>query len=169
MYRGPESFGRWMNLLMNIFINIVLNISIPLIIEGITGAVGLLTPIGFIQGCLMGILFGYAIGDLVPALIWGGKVADLLKISNGLLRHMVSSAVLAGVLVALMLFSISFVNNVATGGMARVIGFFTMVYPGALVSAFIAIVLTMPIAEKLTVILSGFDPKTAQAPEAAQA
>ena len=44
MFKGPQGFGRMMNILMCAIMCAVLSIAIPLIIEGATGAQGLLNP-----------------------------------------------------------------------------------------------------------------------------
>ncbi len=150
-----------MNIWMNVFLNIALNVAVPLVVQGATGATGLLTPIGFIQGMVMGLLLGYACGDLIPAKAWGDKLAAKLNL-KGVAAHLVSCAVLALVFVTALLFTISFINNVVTSGIMGVIGFFVMVYPGVLASAYAAIVLTLPLAVRLSVACSGFDPAKAQ-------
>ncbi len=146
---------------MNFFLNIALNIAVPLVIQGASDATGLLTPVGFLQGMVMGLLLGYACGDLIPAKMWGDKLAAKLNL-RGISAHLVSCAVLALVFVTVLLFTISFINNVVSGGMAGVVGFFLLVYPGVLTSAYAAIVVTLPLAVKLSAICSGFDPAKAQ-------
>ena len=59
MFKGPQGFGRMMNILMCAIMCAVLSIAIPLIIEGATGAQGLLNPIGFVQSFVLSFCIAY--------------------------------------------------------------------------------------------------------------
>ena len=158
MYRGPEGFARWMSIWMNVFLNIVLNVAAPLAVESATGAVGLLTFASFLQGFVMGTFIGLACADLIPAFKWATALSDKLHLKK-VASHFVSSAVLALVFTTVLLFIISFINNIATGGMGAVFGFFILIYPSVLLYAYIAMLVILPVAQKLASLFSGFDPR----------
>lgn len=163
MFKGPQGFGRMMNILMCAIMCAVLSIAIPLIIEGATGAQGLLNPIGFVQSFVLSFCIAYPFGDLVPAVAWGGTLAARMG-ANGPVAYLIQCVVTAVLLITCIAFTVSFINNIATpGGMGAVMGFFAMIWPGALGFGFLAILLTLGPCMKVAAKATGFDPAAAAA------
>ena len=163
MFKGPQGFGRMMNILMCAIMCAVLSIAIPLIIEGATGAQGLLNPIGFVQSFVLSFCIASPFGDLVPAVAWGGTLAARMG-ASGPVAYLIQCVVTAVLLITCIAFTVSFVNNIATpGGMGAVTGFFAMIWPGALGFGFLAILLTLGPCMKVAAKATGFDPAAAAA------
>ena len=160
MFKGPNGFGRMMNILMCVVMCVVLSVVIPLAVEARLEITGVLTPVGFIQGFVLSYFVSYLWGDLLPAVVWGGKLAGVLK-AHGIIAHVIKCVVVALVYITVISFSMAFVNNIVEGGMAGTVGFWIMIYPAALASGFVAIVLLLPVCQKIAMAVSGFDPTAA--------
>ena len=160
MFKGPNGFGRMMNILMCVAMCVVLSVVIPLAVEAGLGITGVLTPVGFIQGFVLSYFVGYLWGDLLPAVVWGGKLAGALK-ARGVVAHVIKCLVVALVYITVISFSMAFVNNIVEGGIAGTMNFWLMIYPPALASGFVAILLLLPVCQKIAVAASGFDPVAA--------
>ncbi len=162
MFKGPSGFGRLMNLMMCIIMCAVLSVVIPLVIEMSTGATGMLTPMGFIQSFVLSLCVAYLFGDLLPAVSWGGRLAAAVK-AKGAAAYVIQCLVVAVILITCIAFVMSFVNNILTGGLPGVLGFFLMIWPGALLCGFVAILVTLGPCMKVAVHATGFDPSRAPA------
>lgn len=160
MFRGPAGFGRWINILMCIVMCIILSVVIPLVVEANYGITGVLTPISFVQGFVLSFFVSYLWGDVLPAPTWGMRLAGALH-AKGFVGYFVKCAVTALVYISVISFSMAFVNNVVDGGMGAVMAFWLMIYPPALLSGFIGILIAMSPCQKLAVAASGFDPAAA--------
>lgn len=157
MFKGPNGFGRMMNILMCVVMCVVLSVVIPLAVEAGLGITGVLTPVGFIQGFVLSYFVSYLWGDLLPAVVWGGRLAAALK-THGIVAHVIKCIVVAFLYITVISFSMAFVNNVVEGGMAGAVSFWLMIYPAALLSGFAAIVLFLPACQRIAIATSGFDP-----------
>lgn len=166
MFKGPNGFGRMMNILMCVVMCVVLSVVIPIAVEAGLGVTGVLTPVGFVQGFVLSYFVSYLWGDLLPAVVWGGKLAGALK-ARGIVAHVIKCIVVALVYITVISFSMAFVNNIAEGGMAATMSFWLMIYPAALVSGFVAIVLLLPLCQRIAVLASGFDPTVASGKQGA--
>lgn len=162
MFKGPQNFGRMMNITMCVAMCAVLSFVIPLTVEMTYGISGVLTPINYLQGFVLSYFVSYLWGDLVPAVMWGMKLAGSMNL-KGLLAHLVKCVVVALAYVTLIAFSMAFVNNVVEGGLIGVFSFFIMIYPPALGVGFLAIALSLPVCNKIAVAVTGFDPAKAHA------
>lgn len=160
MFKGPGGFNRLINIEMCIVMCVVLSIVIPLAVEAGLGITGVLTPIGFLQGFVLSYFVSYLWGDLLPAPMWGGKLAGALH-ARGFLGYLIQVIVTALVFITVISFSMAFVNNIVDGGMAGVINFWLMIYPQAFLWGFIAIFIFMKLCQKIAISLSGFDPAAA--------
>ncbi len=162
MFQRTPRFGRMMNILMCAIMCAVLSIASPLIIEGATGAQGLLNPICFVQSFVLSFCIAYPFGDRA-AVAWGGTLAARMG-ASGPVAYLIQCVVTAVLLITCIAFTVSFVNNIATpGGMGAVTGFFAMIWPGALGFGFLAILLTLGPCMKVAAKATGFDPAAAAA------
>lgn len=161
MFKGPGGFNRLINIEMCIVMCVVLSIVIPLAVEAGLGITGVLTPISFLQGFVLSYFVSYLWGDLLPAPMWGGKLAATMHL-KGIAAYLVQVIVTALVFITVISFSMAFVNNIVDGGMAGVVSFWIMIYPQALIWGLVAIFAFMKICQKIAASLSGFDPASAR-------
>ncbi len=168
IFKGPAGFGRIVGIVLNTVMCILLSLYVLWVIQNIPGneALPILTPLGFFVCFIESFAIGYIVGDLIPALTWGQKLAGAIK-AKGLVAHFVSVAVLAFVMVTCISFICMFTANVQSLGMAGVIGLWTMIYPVLLIAGYVALLISVPIAIRIAKAVSGFDPAAAHpAPEA---
>lgn len=118
MFKGPNGFGRLMNILMCIVQCVVLSVVIPLAVEQGMGITGVLTPVGFLQGFVLSYFVSYLWGDLLNAVVWGGKLAAAMH-ASGFAAHLIKSLVVAVVFITAISFSMAFVNNIVAGEIGR--------------------------------------------------
>lgn len=161
MFEGPSGFGRIMNIFMCTIMCAVLSVVIPLIIESTTGATGILTPIGFLQSFILSFCVAYPFGDLIPAVSWGGMLAEKIH-AKGVLAYLIQCAVVALILITCIAFIVSTINNILITGIEGTIGFFLMIWPGAVLFGFIAILITLGPCMKLAAKIAHFDPTKLQ-------
>lgn len=167
-FKGPGGFGRIVNGVMNIIMCAILSFYVLWTVQNIPGNEGLpiLTPLGFFVSWIESFCVGMFIGDFVPGLAWGQKLAGALHIKNGIAAHCVSVLVLAFVMITSISFICTWLNNVQAGGMAGVWASWTMVYPFLIVCGYVVEVLTLKPIMKLATAISGFDPAAGQEPQA---
>ena len=158
VFKGPAGFQRIVFIIMNIAMGIAITLILNIVVLHAP-----ITLVGMVQSVALSFFVGYTASDLVPAMDWGRALAAKMGLTNGIGAHLVSSAVLAFFMATIILFFCALINVLTTAGMAGVMGFFMMGYPVVLAVAFVAIVLIVPLAMKIAVALSGFDP--AQVPE----
>ncbi len=171
VFKGPAGFGRIVNALMNLIMCAVLSAYVLWSVQNVPGNEGLpiFTPIAFFVSWVDSFCVGMFIGDFVPGLAWGNKLADALHVKNKVGRHFVSVLVLAFVMITSISFICTWINNVAAGGMAAVVQSWLMVYPFLLCSGYVVELVSLPICMKAARAISGFDPAAAPAPGPAPA
>lgn len=163
VFKGPGGFGRIVNGIMNLIMCAVLSAYVLFTVQNIPGneALPIFTPLGFFVSWVDSFCVGMFIGDFVPGLAWGNKLADVLHAKGKVDRHFISVAVLAFVMITSISFVCTWINNVQVGGMAAVIASWTMVYPFLLVSGYVIELISLPLAMKAAKAISGFDPAAA--------
>lgn len=163
VFKGPGGFGRIVNGIMNLIMCAVLSAYVLFTVQNIPGneALPIFTPLGFFVSWVDSFCVGMFIGDFVPGLAWGNKLADALHAWGKVARHFISVAVLAFVMITSISFVCTWINNVQVGGMAAVIASWTMVYPFLLVSGYVIELISLPLAMKAAKAISGFDPAAA--------
>jgi hypothetical protein len=157
-FQGMTGFARLTNLLMNLALGCTLALVLLLSVQIQTG-LPVFSLTAFFQALLLSTCVGYTFGDLIPTLMWGERFAVALRIKRGLARHVVISAVLDLVNVSCILAICSLINTIAEGGITGTIAFFLQAYPTALLSGFLAILLVLPLAQKIASGISGFKPE----------
>lgn len=141
-----ERFGAIINLFMNIIVGIILAFTALKLMNA-------LSPMAFIQSFIMSLAVGYFVGDLLPAVEWGNKLADVVAGKNAFMRHLVSSVVLGFCLVI----AISLICQFISFG-TKMLPIWLLCIPYFLVFGTLAIFIFVPIITKLAIILTGFDP-----------
>lgn len=167
LMKGPVWFGRWVNCIMNILMCALLATYVLWTVQHVPGneSLPILTPLSWFVSFIDSFFIGMFIGDWIPALNWGNKLADALKLKGGFLRHIVSVAVLAVVMITCVSFLACYISNIQTLGWEGFVGTWTMVYPVLLILGFVLEAITLPLAFKMATAISGFDPaKAAPAP-----
>ncbi len=143
---GQERFGPVINLCMNIVVGALLGYLALSMSGGFNG-------LAFVQSLLISMGVGYLLGDWLPAYAIGQKLADKLKIKNGILRHAVATLVLCAIFVTLVSFVCMFI---AFG--PSMFPIWTSVLPVYWGVGYIALLIAMPISMKIATALTGFDP-----------
>ena len=163
VFKGPGGFGRIVNGIMNLIMCAVLSAYVLFTVQNIPGneALPIFTPLGFFVSWVDSFCVGMFIGDFVPGLAWGNKLADALHAKGKAARHFISVAVLAFGMITSISFVCTWINNVQVGGMAAVIASWRMVYPFLLVSGYVIELISLPLAMKAAKAISGFDPAAA--------
>lgn len=167
MLKGPAGFGLIMNVTMNLILGLVLSVVVLSIIQGIPGneELPIFTPISYFVAVIQATIVGVFVGDLLPALQWGQKLAGAFHIKNKIGAHFITSLVLAFVMATCITFICMFLNNFQTGGMGMVVGAWLMIYPPALICAYPLVLISLPFVMKMAVSISGFNPAVDPAPE----
>ena len=167
-FKGPGGFGRIVNIIMNLILCSVLSFYVLWTVQHIPGneALPILTPLGFFVSLVDSFAMGMLIGALVPAYSWGQKVAAALGVKGKIPAHLVAALVHDLIMVTMISFIMTWINNVQTLGMEGVIGSWLMVIPFLLVAGYVIIAVFLLPCFSLAAKLSGFDPNAAP-PEAA--
>jgi hypothetical protein len=166
-FKGPGGYGRIVNGIMNIILCVVLSFYVLWTVQNLPGneALPILTPLGFFVSFVTSFCVGEFVGDHVPALAWGQKLCDALRIKNRVARHFISVSILCLVMVCSISFICTWINNVQQTGMEGVMASWLMVLPVLLVSGYIIQLIMLPICFKIATAVSGFDPNKAPVPE----
>jgi len=156
--KGPIGFARITSLMMNVFIGIVLGI----VLLVLTSDVSAMSPSdiarSFFQSLVMSVLVGYAVGDFVPSMQLAQLTARKLK-ARGFLRHLVVSFMLGLVNVSIILSICMFIVLVKDAGIIGVVMAVVSLWPCAVGSGIVAIVLFLPLSQRIASKVSGFTPE----------
>ncbi len=166
-FKGPGGYGRIVNGVMNIVMCAILSIYVLWTVQNIPGneALPILTPIGFFVSFVTSFCVGEFVGDHVPALAWGQKLADAMHVKNRVGRHFISVLILAVVMIGCISFICTWINNIQQVGWDGTVAAWWMVFPFLLVSGYVVELIMLPIAMKMAAAISGFDPNNLPAPE----
>lgn len=166
-FKGPGGFGRIVNGIENLILCALLSFYVLWTVQNLSGneMLPILTPLGFFVSWVLSFCVGMFIGDFIPALAWGQKLAAALHIKNKVAVHFVSVAVLAFVMITLISFICTWINNVQQAGMEGVVASWLMVYPVLLAGGYVVQLVTLPPVMKLATAISGFDPNAIPVPE----
>lgn len=163
IFKGPGGFGRIVNIIMNLILCSVLSVYVLWTVQNIPGneMLPILTPLGFFVSLVSSFGVGYTIGDLVPGYQWGQALAAKLGVKSKIPAHLVASLIHDIVMVTLISFIMTWINNVQTIGMEGVIQSWLMVYPFLFVAAYLIIAIFLLPCFSLAAKISGFDPNAA--------
>lgn len=162
-FKGPGGFGRIVNGIMNLIMCTILSLYVLWTVQNIPGneALPIFTPIGFFVSLVTSFCVGMFVGDFVPALAWGQKLAAALHVRNKVGAHFISVAILAFVMITSISYICTWINNVQQVGWDGTWAAWIMVYPFLLASGYVVELITLPIAMKIAAAISGFDPASA--------
>lgn len=135
-------FGRIVNFFINIALGIVLSL-VGLILSG------RLSPLLFIQSFIVSMGVGYTICDLIPAPVWGQKLARKLHIKNKLGSHLFSTAIGGLVLITCISF---FCQLVAVGSI--VFRVWPHALPYLLMYGYLVLLVFLPASTKIAELLT---------------
>lgn len=146
---------------MNIFIGLVLGCVFLFLSHDVSAMTVDELSRTFLQSLIMSIPVGYAVGDFLPSMAWGQKLAVLVHAKSRFANHLVISLTLAFVNVTIILSMCMFIALLANMGVMDVLAIIGMLWAPAVVSGFVAIFVLLPVAQKIASKISGFDPSTA--------
>lgn len=161
IFKGPGGFGRVLNIGMCAVMCVVLSLIILTTLQNLPGneQAPIFTFVGFWVSFVMSFCVGYVVGDVFPALAWGQSLCRALRIKNKAATHIISSFVLAFVLITLVSVACVWITNIQAMGLDGSIGIWLLVYPYLLGIGYLVIVLILPLIMRLATAISGFDPK----------
>ena len=116
-FKGEVGFARMTNLMMNVFIGIVLGMTFLFVTNDVAMTPAATLAISFAQAFVLSVCVGYAMGDIVPTLGLAQRICGALGLKSGLLRHLVTCAVLDVVNVSIILCLCMFINIVKDGAL----------------------------------------------------
>ena len=165
--KGPSGFGRIVNGVMNIIMCAILSIYVLWTVQNLPGneALPIFTPLGFLVSFVTSFCVGEFVGDHVPGLAWGQKLAGALGVKSKVGVHFISVAVLALVMITSISFICTWINNIQGAGWDGTFAAWIMVYPFLLASGYVVELIMLPLAMKMAAAISGFDPSKAPSPE----
>ena len=116
--KGPSGFGRIVNGVMNIIMCAILSIYVLWTVQNLPGneALPIFTPLGFLVSFVTSFCVGEFVGDHVPGLAWGQKLAGALGVKSKVGVHFISVAVLALVMITSISFICTWINNIQVAG-----------------------------------------------------
>ena len=159
--KGPVGFQRMTSLFMNIFIGIVLG-SVFLFLSHDVSVMQVDEIVRtFVQSLIMSIPVGYAVGDFLPTMEWGQKIARRLRVTSKPARHLVVSLTLAVVNVTIILTLCMFIALLANMSVVDVLAIISALWLPAVLAGFVAIFALLPGAQKIAAKISGFSPESA--------
>ncbi len=167
MLKGPAGFGLIMNVTMNLILGLVLSVVVLTIMQGVPGneEIPIFTPISYLVAVIQATIVGVFVGDLLPALQWGQKLAGSLHVKNKIGVHFITSFVLAFVMATSITFICMFLNNFQTGGIEMVVSAWFLIWLPALICAYPLVLITLPLIMKMASSISGFNPAVDHSPE----
>ena len=112
----------------------------------------------FIQSLIMSIPVGYAVGDFLPSMEWGQRIAERLHATSRFARHLVISLTLAIVNITVILTLCMLIALLANMNVVDVIAIIGTLWAPAVLAGFVAILALLPVAQKLASKVSGFSP-----------
>lgn len=155
MYKGPNGFGR----LVNIIMNLIMGLCISIVILTATGAPWMVMPTILISAWFCSFIIGYTAGDLVPLNNWAMALSKALHAkSDSILAYLITALVFGLYFGTIILFGNALINNLATSGIESVIGFFMGYWGLVLISAIVLVAIFMKPAQMIAAAISGFDP-----------
>lgn len=160
--KGPVGFQRMTSLFMNIFIGIVLGCVFLFLSHDVSAMQASEIARTFIQSLVMSIPVGYAVGDFLPAMEWGQKLAKRLHATSGVAMHLVISLTLAFVNVTVILTLCMFIALLASMNALDVLAVIGTLWLPAVLAGFAAIFALLPVAQKIASKISGFNPRPVQ-------
>lgn len=129
-FKGPGGFARIMNLIMNLVLCACFSTYALWVAQHVPGneAQPIFTPLGVFVSFVMSFCVGMTVADFFPAFIWGKKLARKLGLT-GLPAYALAVLIVTIVMVTLMSFLCTWMNNVQRIGMAGVMMSFLSTYP----------------------------------------
>ena len=171
IFKGPGGFGRIVNIIMNLILCSILSVYVLWTVQNVPGneALPILTPLGFAVSLVSSFAMGYLIGDLVPAYSWGQRLAAAIGAKRKIPNHLVASLFHDIVMVTLISFIMTWINNIQQAGLDGTIQAWLAVYPFLFVAGYLIIAICLLPCFSIASKISGFDPNAAPpapAPEA---
>lgn len=157
-FKGEVGFARMTNLMMNIFIGIVLGVTFLFVTNNVAMTPAATLAISFVQAFVLSVCVGYAMGDIIPTLGLAQRICGALGLKSGLLRHLVTCAVLDVVNVSIILCLCMFINIVKDGGIATAVAVIAQLWPIAMLAGFVGIACTLKAAMAIGSLVSGYRP-----------
>lgn len=155
---GPIGYARITNFMMNVFIGIVLGIVLLALTSDLSSTSLQDIVRSFSQSLVMSVLVGYAVGDYLPTMQLAQALAEKMKVV-GVLRHVVIGFVLGLVNVTVILSVCMFTVLVKEVGIAGVAAAIVSLWPWAVGSGIVSIILFLPLSQRIAAKVSDFTPE----------
>lgn len=161
MFKGPQGFGLFINVVMNIILGIVLTVFVDISIEMRLG-VHFMTVEAVVGTFISSFCVGFTAGTLVPAMDWGMKLAGLFKFKPGGMAAYLCCAVTLGLCMGVCItFGNFMIADLGAKGLAGAMADIMFNLPVILVLAVIAVPISLRPVQILAAKVSGFDPAKA--------
>ena len=160
-FKGPGGFQKIMSLILSVVMGVGMSVYALWMAQNMPGneLAPIFTPTGLLISSITGFAVGYVICDIVPAADWGNRLSA--RISNALLRLLVSTLVTTLVYVTLITFVMIIVSNLAMVPFVGCVMMWVSLLPGFLLLGYILLLIFTPIAMFVGKAGSGFDPAAA--------
>lgn len=149
--KGEAGFAKLTNMFMNLFLGILVSTVVLRISQN-------LTPINLFQGAVLAFCVGYTVGDLVPVMSWGYRLAAALNIKNKIGHYFIVAVVLGASIGFFLCIILGFINVVTVAGFTGVLDFIVHFMAIIVAVASVLVLILLYPVMRLTAFISGFSP-----------
>lgn len=161
MFKGPQGFGLFVNIMMNIILGIVLTVFVDISIEMRLGVQFITVPV-VVGTFISSFCVGFTAGTIVPAMDWGMKLSGLFKFKPGGVASYLCCAVVLGLCMGTCItFGNFMIADLGTKGLVGAMADIAFNLPVILILAVVAVPICLRPVQILGAKVSGFDPAKA--------
>ena len=163
-YKGPDGFGRIMNIIMNLFMSAAFSFVMLWLAQQRAGDMAqVLTPVNYLFSFITGFGIGYVVADLIPVFNIGKSAAEKLGL-KGLPGYIVTILVLDLLLTTIISFLMTMINMTERAGAMGAFMSWLGSYPMMLIIGYVVQFIIMKPAMAFAKRTSGFDPENPMPP-----
>jgi len=171
IFKGPQGFGRIMNLVILVIFCTIFSGVILFLAQHAPGNeyAPIFTPLNFAIAFIESFAVGYVLADLLPIQAWNAKLLSALHVTNKVASALISTLVFDLVFCTIISFAMGWLSNISTLGWAGTVAAWWASYPICLVLGYAISLAVTPLAVRIAVRGSGFNPAAFEAPAAQSA